>query len=54
LEDFINKGMTLDNWDTANDGIWTRRSPIEAVTLRDLTYDSYKGRTPRDLTAADF
>lgn len=54
LEDFVNKGMTLDNWDTARDGMWTRRSPIEAVTLRDLTYDSYKGRTPRDLTAADF
>ena len=33
---------------------WGRTSPIEATTLRDLTYDSYKGRTARDLTGEDF
>ena len=33
---------------------WGRTSPIEATTLRDLTYDSYKGRTARDLTREDF
>lgn len=33
---------------------WDRTSPIEATTLRDLTYDSYKNRTARALTADDF
>ena len=33
---------------------WGRISPIEATTLRDLTYDHYKGRTARDLTREDF
>lgn len=33
---------------------WGRTSPIEATTLRDLTYDSYKGRTARDATIEDF
>ena len=33
---------------------WDRVSPIEATTLRDLTYKSYEHRTPRDLTADDF
>lgn len=32
---------------------WDRSSPIEATSLLDLTFDSYKNRTPRDLTAAD-
>lgn len=30
------------------------RTPIEAVTLRELTQDSYKGRTPRVLNQQDF
>lgn len=33
---------------------WGRTSPIEAASLRDLTYKSYDGRTARDLTAEDF
>lgn len=33
---------------------WDRVSPIQATTLRELTQDSYKGRTPRTLTAEDF
>lgn len=34
--------------------MWDRVSPIEATTLRDLTYKNYEHRTPRDLTAEDF
>lgn len=34
--------------------MWDRSSPIEATTLRELTQDSYKGRTPRTLTKEDF
>lgn len=33
---------------------WDRVSPIEATTLRDLTYKNYEHRTPRDLTIDDF
>ena len=33
---------------------WDRSAPIEATTLRDLTQDSYKGRTARILTENDF
>lgn len=33
--------------------MWDRSSPIEATSLLDLTFDSYKNRTPRDLTADD-
>lgn len=33
---------------------WDRSSPIQATTLRELTQDSYKGRTPRVLTKEDF
>lgn len=33
---------------------WDRTSPIEATSLLDLTFNSYKNRTPRDLTVADF
>lgn len=33
---------------------WDRSSPIQATTLRELTQDSYKGRTPRTLTREDF
>ena len=33
---------------------WRRSSPIQAATLRDLAFDSYKNRTPRVLTKEDF
>lgn len=33
---------------------WDRSSPIQATTLRELTQDSYKGRTARMLTKEDF
>lgn len=39
---------------TGRFNIWDRTSPIEATTLRDLTFDSYKGRTARALTEEDF
>lgn len=32
---------------------WDRSSPIEAISLRDLTYNSYANRTARDLTKED-
>lgn len=34
--------------------MWNRPSPVEATSLLGLTYDFYKNRTPRDLTAGDF
>lgn len=34
--------------------IWDRISPIEATSLRDLTYKHYEHRTPRDLDREDF
>jgi len=55
MEAFVTGGRSLENWNTlGGDGIWNRTSPIEAASLLDLTYDYYKNRTPRDLTAADF
>lgn len=55
MEAFVTGGKSLENWNTlGGDGIWNRTSPVEAASLLDLTYDYYKNRTPRDLTAADF
>ena len=60
-EDFdiaLNGDTVFDDFATGNGSggfnTWKRTSPIEATTLRDLTYDSYKGRTARDLTREDF
>lgn len=53
MESFITNGRSLENWNTLNDGVWNRTSPMEAASLLDLTYNSYKNRTPRDLTAED-
>lgn len=53
-----NGGTAFQDFATRNDAggfnAWDRSSPIQATTLRDLTYDSYKGRTPRTLTKEDF
>lgn len=53
-----NGGTAFQDFATANGqggfNSWDRSSPIEATTLRDLTQDSYKGRTPRTLTKEDF
>lgn len=55
---FAMGGKRFSDFQTRNsDGtfnIWDRPSPIEAVSLRDLTYKNYEHRTPRDLTVDDF
>lgn len=50
FEDFVTGGMSLDNWDTANNGMWTRRSPAEMKTLKELTESWYNNRTAGLLT----
>lgn len=58
LYDIMQNGGTkfsdFSTFDENGTHVWDRTSPIEATSLLDLTYDSYKNRTPRDLTAADF
>jgi len=53
MESFITNGRSLENWDTLKDGVWARTSPIEAASLLDLTYDSYKNRSARDATVEE-
>lgn len=60
-EDFdisVQGGPTFADFETGNGAsgfnMWSRISPIEATTLRELSQDSYKGRTARMLTKADF
>jgi hypothetical protein len=53
FEKFANKGMTLDNWDTNANGMWTRTSPAELKTLKELTEGWYNNRTPEILNQAD-
>lgn len=44
----------LANWDTINgDKIWTRTSPTEMKTLKELTESWYNNRTPEILNQAD-
>ena len=44
----------LANWDTINnDKIWTRTSPTEMKTLKEVTESWYNNRTPEMLTEAD-
>jgi hypothetical protein len=42
--------MSLSNWDTARNGMWTRTAPAEIKSLKELTESSYNNRTPHDLT----
>ena len=54
-----NHGKTMGefatyNPDTGTFNTWDRSAPIEAVSLRDLTQEAYKGRTARILTQNDF
>lgn len=54
-----NHGKTMGefatyNPDTGTFNTWDRSAPIEAISLRDLTQDAYKGRTARILTQKDF
>ena len=53
LEKFATKGMMLDNWDTNRYGIWTRKSPLKAKSLKSLTEASFNNRTALDLTKDD-
>lgn len=47
-------GYNLNNWDTlGGSGIWSRTSPTEMKTLKELTENWYNSRTARDLTKAD-
>ena len=54
-----NHGKTMGEFATYNPetntfNTWDRSAPIEAVSLRDLTQEAYKGRTARLLSQADF
>ena len=53
LEKFATNGNMLDNWDTIKNGIWTRRSPLEAKSLKALTEASFNNRSPLELTKED-
>lgn len=43
----------LDDWDTAINGMWTRTSPAELKTLKELTESWYNNRTPEILNQED-
>lgn len=43
-------GFNLNDWSTANKGVWNRTSPLEAKSLKEITESSYNNRTPHDLT----
>lgn len=43
-------GYDLNKWDTYNNGVWNRYSPIESKSLKELTESSYNNRTPHQLT----
>lgn len=52
-----NNGINFSDFSTRGEGglrTWDRTSPIEAVSLRDLTANNYAGRTARLLSEADF
>ena len=53
LERFATKGMMLDDWDTNKYGIWTRKSPLKAKSLKNLTEASFNNRTALNLTKDD-
>ena len=53
LERFATNGKMLDDWDTNKYGIWTRKSPLKAKSLKSLTEASFNNRTALDLTKAD-
>lgn len=49
-----NGGINPDDWSTEQNGVFSDPTPMEFASLQDLTYNSYKGRTPRTLTKQDF
>lgn len=52
FERFANQGRTIEDWDTINDGSWTRTSPAEVKTLKELTEPWYNQRTAHMLDKA--
>ena len=47
-------GYDLENFDTiGGDRVWDVTSPLEAMSLKDLTEKSFNNRTPLDLTKSD-
>ena len=52
-EDFITGGKSLQGWNTLRDGLWTRQSPSQFVTLKDATDSWFNNRTPHTLTKDD-
>ena len=53
FELFANQGNSLEDWDTINGGIWTKSSPTELKTLKELTEPWYNQRTAHTLNRAD-
>lgn len=52
-EDFITGGKNLQGWNTIRDGLWTRQSPAQFVTLKEATDNWFNNRTPHTLTKKD-
>ena len=45
FERFANSGQLLEDWDTSKNGLWTRTSPSELKSLKELTEPWYNQRT---------
>lgn len=52
FEKFANQGNILENWDTSKNGVWSRTSPTELKTLKELTESWYNQRTAHMLDKA--
>lgn len=52
-EDFITGGKNIQGWNTIRDGLWTRQSPAQFVTLKEATDNWFNNRTPHTLTKKD-
>lgn len=44
FERFANQGNVLEDWDTSANGVWSRTSPAELKTLKEVTEDWYNQR----------
>ena len=53
FEKYVNGGKSIEDWDTLNDGVWTRQSPSEFTTLKAATENWFNNRTPHALTKDD-
>lgn len=53
FEAFVNNGYSLEDWDTIGNGsVWTKSSPTEIKTLKELTEPWYNQRTAHMLDKA--